>query len=214
MRTTPILLLCGLAAGITAIVYWDLPASADWQIITLMFLLAVPASLLGERIAEGWHVNPWTIVYIGCFVATHLLSNTFWLIYYDVIAAPGAEINLQGARYVLARKVYTLHLFVLVVLYLGVHAFSVMSGWRPKHDLQSKLVLTILFIAEAFAALEYVECKIFEPYEVAVAKTLGTIPPEYACQRAITPLAPFAAPVVTSCYLVWVNVSAWKRSKT
>ena len=97
----------------------------------------------------------------------------------------------------------------------------IQQGWRrlipercPEHDLQSKEILLILFLAELFAVLEYLECKIPEPYGVWTAKEHGTIRPEYSCQRALTPLAPYAAPVVTSCYLIWVNMRRWTRSKS
>lgn len=185
----------------------DLSFTIKCQGITLLAVLATPASLMGRR----GHPTTWQMpnlhswIYIGSYVASYLLANSFWLVYWGYIPAEN--------RYAMAVKIYTLHFAIMVVMAWGIHLFGVI--WRdrlPNHDLQSKEILVILFLAELFAALEYLECKIPEPDAVFVAKTLGQIAPEYACQSALSPLAPYAAPLVTSCYLIWVNIAPWRRS--
>lgn len=214
IRSVPIWLVCFLIAAILVLIAWNPDLTIKLQVVTLLLVIAAPAMLIGGKATDGYWQRPnaWTWIYNACYAASFLLANSFWLVYWGYVTPDGVEESKWGASYVLALKFFTLHLFILFNLTLGLLLLSAISI-MPKHDLQSILVLSVWIAAEIFGGLEYVECKIFEPYTVALAKTLGEIPPEYACQRALTHVAPFAAPFVTASALILFNLVRWKRIK-
>jgi hypothetical protein len=165
------------------------------QIVTIGLIVLVPL-MLYKTSPSKWAV-------IGCVVYTvsYFISNG-WQIALWTLEPPQA--------YGLALRLYQAGSLLLVATYGGITLYALFNGTRM--DLQAKLVWVVLVIAEGFAFLEYVECKMFrDPFgsdDFLLSQIWGIEVSRFACGRAFGSVTPYAAPVVTSLYAIWVNVQA------
>lgn len=190
----------GLFAGMSS----QAAVTLGGQVLAFAVVLAAPASLL-RREVEGrrWRRPGFWATVITCgYVIYFIAANLYWGVYWGWIPA--------GNRYVMAVKIYTLHLHLLLVLTLAAWLYDAITRRRHKHDLQSLLALAILLAAELLGALQYVVCKLPEPDARIAAKTLGQIAPEYVCSWASSWFTPAAVPIITTITLAAANQQLWK----
>ena len=164
------------------------------QIITLSLVLLVPAML-----HDNWPSNLTTVCCV-IYTASYLLSNLYQLSF-AYLQPPQA--------YGFALRLYTLSALLLVAIYVGI-IFAWLTKRKPiVIDTQAKLVWLVLFIAEGWAVVEYLECKLFvDPFgsgDLLLSHIWGIEVSRFACGRRFGPVAPYVAPVVTSLYLIWIN---------
>ena len=182
---------------------------APW--VTLALIIAVPAESLADsfwarRRPELTAPNPWTVTYALIFGASYFVTNAFHAAWW-LLEEPQA--------YGLAIRLYTLSGWLLAVGYLGLHAYCTLTNKSlPRHDLQAKVLLVILLIAEAFEPLQYVGCKLwYDPFgdrDLFLREIWGISVDRFACGRALGVLHPYTAPIIYSLYAIWV---IWARRR-
>ena len=169
-----------------------MPIETWVQIATLSLIILVPF-MLWRRQPSKWAVIG-CVVYAASYGITNIFHIAFWAL--DPPLAYGFALRLYQASTLL-----------LVALYAGILFYALMSGVRA--DFQAKLVWLVLFVAEAFAVLEYAECKMLvDPFgsgDLLLAQAWGIDVSRYACGRVFGSVTPYAAPIITSLYLIWIN---------
>ena len=180
---------------------------APW--VTLALILAVPLEALVDWVWSGRRPNlappnPWTIVFALIFFGSYFVTNAFHAAFW-LLEPPHA--------YGLALRLYTLSGWLLYVGALGLFAYTLLTNKvLPRPDLQAKLLLVILFIAEAFEPLQYVGCKIwYDPLgdrDPFIRDVWGISVDRFACGRALGLLHPYVAPVIYTLFALRV---LWAR---
>jgi len=168
------------------------------QIATIATVLVVPFGLYRKQPGLA------TCVGVVMFTASYFISN-LWQIAFVYLEAPQA--------YGFALRLYTLSGLLLVALYVGLIFAWLTRGKPVVLDLQARLVWLVLLVAEGWAVVEYMECKLFvDPFgsgDFLLSQIWGIEVSRFACGRRFGPVAPYIAPVVTSLYLIWIN---WRAS--
>ncbi len=187
-----------------------MPTETIVQIITLSLIILIPLMLWGTR--PSW----WAV--IGClmYTASYFIANAFhlaWLVLpgYETLEQIGkAKVasdllgTLPPTPYGFALRIYQASTLLLVALYAWIIFIAL---WR---NLQDRLVWLVLAIAETFAVLEYVQCKmLIDPFgsqDLHLTQIWGLEVSNYACGRAFGAASPHVVPIITSLYLVWVII--------
>lgn len=168
------------------------------QIATIATVLVVPYGLYRKQPGLA------TSVGVVMFTASYFISN-LWQVAFVYLEAPQA--------YGFALRLYTLSGLLLVALYAGLIFLWLTSRKPLVIDTQAKLVWLVLLIAEGWAVVEYLECKLFvDPLgsgDFLLSHIWGIEVSRFACGRRFGPVAPYIAPVITSLYLIWIN---WRAS--
>lgn len=198
---------------------------APW--VAMALHIAAPFYLIGRA------PNTWVTIGVVTYVLTWFISNQWqialWLPAYGVIAQEDAyglalrlKTNAEQTRQVLylglfftvsvlgARQIPYPKVNVKLITYKGfpvpVLRGSLTHLHLPSFDLQAKLVWLILLIAEAFAELEYIQCKmLIDPIgrqDLMLSQIWGLEVSRYACGRALGTISPFVAPTIT---LFWLS---------
>lgn len=169
------------------------------QIATIATVLLVPFGINRKQ--------PSMVTSLGLvtFVVTHFAAN-IWQLSFVYLEPPEA--------YGFALRLYTLSGLLMVVVYVGI-IFAWLTKRKPVViDTQAKLVWLVLLIAEGWAVVEYLECKLFvDPFgsgDLLLSQIWGIDVSRFACGRRFGPVAPYIAPVLTSLYLIWIN---WHASR-
>ena len=168
------------------------------QIITLALVVFVPLA---------WKHKPslWATLGVVAYTLSYLLSN-LWQIALWTLEPPAA--------YGFALRLYQQGTLLIIVLYAGIIFYGLTKGENFRQDMQAKLVWLVLLIAESFGALEYAECKmLIDPFgsgDFLLSQVWGIEVSRFACGRAFGYVTPYAAPIITSLYLIWVNIKARK----
>ena len=168
------------------------------QIICLALIIFVPAML--------WRTKPSNLAVLGCVVySVSYFTANLWQIAYVVLEPPQA--------YGFALRLYTFSSLLLILLYVSI-IFLWLTRAKPVYiDTQAKLVWLVLLIAEGWSVVEYLECKVFvDPFgkqDLLLREIWGIEVSRFACGRRFGPIAPYAAPIITSLYLIWIN---WRAS--
>lgn len=168
------------------------------QIATIALVLLVPFGINRKKPGLA------TIVGVVLFTVSYFISN-LWQLAYIYLEPPQA--------YGFALRLYTLSLLLLITIYVAT-LFLWLTRDRPiVIDTQAKLVWLILLIAEGWAVVEYLECKMFvDPLgsgDFLLSHIWGIEVSRFACGRRFGPVAPYIAPAITSFYLIWIN---WRAS--
>ncbi len=174
------------------------------QIVTLATIVFIPAILRGTR--PTW----WTV--LGClmYTASYLVSNAWQLAFFALPPLP-AEIGDQlnavmadapASAYGFALRLYQAGALLLVAVYTAIIFFAL------RGDMQARLVWLVLAVAEGFAFLEYVQCKMLvDPFgsnDLHLTQVWGIEVSRFACGRVFGYASPYMAPLITSLYLMWV----------
>ncbi len=185
----------------------DISFWAQW--ITLALIIAVPVESFADwfwtrRRPDLAPPNFWTLVYALIFGASYFATNAFQAAWW-LLDEPQA--------YGLAIRIYTLAGWLLAVGYLGLYTYTVLTNKKlPKHDLQAKVLLVILLMAEGFEPLQYIGCKIwYDPFgdrDWFIREVWGISVSTYACGRALGQLHPFVAPFIYTLFALRV---LWAR---
>lgn len=182
-----------------------MPIETWVQIATLSLIILVPL-MLWKRQPSGWTV-------VGCviYVASYFISNAFHVAFWIIDPLPpefakAIEAAMEGApasAYGFALRLYQASALLLVAVYSAIIFFAL------KGDLQARLIWLVLAIAEGFAFLEYAECKLLvDPFgskDLHLTQVWGIDVSRYACGRVFGSVTPYAAPIITSLYLIWIN---------
>jgi len=166
------------------------------QIITLALVVFVPLA---------WKHKPslWATLGVVAYTFSYLLSN-LWQVALWTLEPPAA--------YGLALRLYQQGTLLIIVFYVGIIFYGLTKAGDFRHDMQAKLVWLVLLIAETFGALEYAECKmLIDPFgsgDYLLSQVWGIEVSRFACGRAFGYLTPYAAPIITSLYLILVNIKA------
>jgi len=174
-----------------------MPIETIVQILTLSLIILVPLML--------WRRQPskWTVIGCVLYTASYFISN-IWHIAFWALDPPQA--------YGFALRLYQAGTLLLVAMYAGTFFYALVSGVKP--DLQARLVWLVLFIAEGFAVLEYAQCKMLtDPFgsgDLLLSQVWGIEVSRFACGRLFGGLTPYMAPIITSLYIIWINVRARK----
>lgn len=171
---------------------------AFWvQWLMLALILAVPFAVLSQK------PNPWALIGVACYTVSYFIANA-WHVAYWLLDAPQA--------YGFALRIWAAHGMVLTVMYAAVVFCALTIDSLPRADLQAKLVWLITFLAEGFAALEYMGCKMFvDPFggqDLLLSQVWGIEVSRFACGRALGTISPWIAPIITTVFLLWVLVAA------
>jgi len=181
------------------------------QITSLSLLLLVPLMLWGTR--PTW----WTVTGCLMYPFSVLVANAFHLAFYilDPLPPEYAEamaLAMDGAppnAYGFALRIFSASTLLLVAVY------SFMVFFALHGDLHARLVWLVVAIGEAFAFLEYAQCKmLIDPFgsnDLHLAQVWGVEVSRYACGRVFPSWAPYAAPIITSLYLIWINTKAGRH---
>lgn len=171
------------------------------QIMTIFLIVFVPVVLYRTQPSK------WTVIGCVIYTASYFISN-IWHLAFWTLDPPMA--------YGFALRVYQAGTLLLVAMYAGTVFYALLTGIRL--DLQAKLVWLVLFIAEAFAILEYAECKMLtDPFgsgDLLLSEVWGIEVSRFACGRTFGAIAPYVAPIVTSVYVIWINTKAWRQRKS
>ena len=192
------------------------------QIITLSLIILVPLMLWGSK--------PTKWATIGCvmYALSYFIAN-IWHIAFWTLEPPhayGFALRLYQAGTLLLVAIYTGVVFLAlrqprITRETGATTINIMPETGKKlvehppiivegFDMQARLVWLVLFIAEGFAVVEYAQCKmLYDPFgsgDLLLSQVWGIEVSRYACGRALGTLSPYAAPIITSAYLVWVNL--------
>lgn len=175
------------------------------QILCLSLIILVPLML--------WRTQPSRWAVVGCvmYTASYFISNS-WQIAFLVldplppeVAAAVAQImdGAPASGYGFALRLDQGNKRLLVAVYSTIMIFAL------RGDLQARLIWLVLAIAETFALLEFAECKLLvDPFgskDLHLSTVWGVEVSRYACGRRFADWAPYAAPIITSLYLVWIN---------
>ncbi len=169
----------------------DIAFWAQW--VCLALILAVPFAVTSHK------PNFWAIAGVTAYVGSYFISNG-WHIAFWVMP--------EGEAYGLALRVKTFTALLMALIYLGI-AFCVLTIDRlPRADLQAKLVWLILLLAEGFAVLEYMGCKMltdpFGSQDLLLSQVWGIETSRFACGRALSTLSPWIAPIITTGFMLWI----------
>ena len=164
------------------------------QIATIAIILFIPFASNGKQPGLA------TCVGIFLYIVSYFISN-LWQIAYVVLDPPQA--------YGFALRLYTFSSLLLILLYVSI-IFLWLTRTKPVYiDTQAKLVWLVLLIAEGWSVVEYLECKLFvDPFgsqDLLLREIWGIEVSRFACGRRFGPVAPYAAPIITSLYLIWIN---------
>lgn len=171
------------------------------QIATMALVLLVPFGLDRKQ-------RPSFITCAGVltFTISYLVSN-LWQLSYAYLEPPQA--------YGFALRLYTLSLLLLIPMYVSVILLWLTRAKTVFIDTQAKLIWLIVLVAEGWAVVEYLECKVFvDPLgdgDFLLSQIWGIEVSRFACGRRFGPVAPYMAPVITSLYLIWINWRANSR---
>ena len=169
------------------------------QIAMLVLIVMVPTMLYRTQ------PSLWTVLGCVAYTLSFFISN-LWQIALLTLEPPEA--------YGLALRLYQFGSLLLVAMYCGIIFYGLTTKANLRHDLQGKLVWLVLLIAESFAALEYAECKMLtDPFgsgDLLLSQVWGIEVSRYACGRAFGTITPYMAPIITSAYLIWINIKARK----
>jgi hypothetical protein len=185
-----------------------MPIETIVQIIVLSLIVLVPLML--------WRTGPswWAVGGCVAYTASYFIANGFHIAFWILGPLPAetaaaVDTIMQDApasAYGFALRLYQAGTLLLVALYAGIIVLAL------KGDLQARLIWLVLAIAEAFALLEYVECKMLvDPFgskDLHLGQVWGIDVSRYACGRAFGAITPYAAPAITSLYLIWINARA------
>lgn len=164
---------------------------AQW--VTLALIIAVPIAIDGRR------PNAWTVIGCAAYVISYLFANLWHVAFWTVE---------QPAAYGFALRLYTVGMMLGLLMYCGLVFAMLTIKALPRPDLQAKLVWLILLLAEAFQALEYVQCKMLtDPFgegDLVLSQVWGIEVSRYACGRALGTISPYIAPIITSLFLLRV----------
>ncbi len=167
------------------------------QWATLALILAVPFAYAGSK------PNFWAWAGVITYTVSYFIANSYHVAYW-LLEPPMAH----G----LALRIYTLHGMVLTTLFCGIVWLLLTIKGLPRPDLQAKLVWTILLVAEGFAVLEYLGCKVVvDPFgsgDLLLSQIWGIEVSRYACGRALGTISPYIAPIITTLYLLGLQ---WAR---
>ena len=184
-----------------------MPTETIFQIITLSLIILVPFILPGQ-----WGTRPSWWAVLGClmYTASYLVSNAWQLAFFALPPLP-AEIGDQlnavmadapASAYGFALRLYQAGALLLVAVYTAIIFFAL------RGDMQARLVWLVLAVAEGFAFLEYVQCKmIIDPFgsnDLHLTQVWGIEVSRFACGRVFGYASPYMAPLITSLYLIWV----------
>lgn len=168
------------------------------QIATIALVLLVPFGV--NRKQPGLA----TIAGVVLFTISYFVSN-LWQLAYVYLEPPQA--------YGFALRLYTLSLLLLITMYVATIFLWLTSRRLIVIDTQAKLVWLVVLIAEGWAIVEYLECKVFvDPLgsgDLLLSQIWGIDVSRFACGRRFGPVAPYIAPAITSLYLIWIN---WRAS--
>jgi len=184
-----------------------MPLETILQIILLSLILFIPLMLY--RTKPSWWVVWGCVAYSLSYFIANIWQIAFWLIepWPPEIAEAIQSIEAPGSPLGFALRLFQAGTLLLVAMYAGTVFFALRD-----RGLQTRLVWLVLWIAESFAVLEYLECKVFtDPFgsgDLYLAQVWGVEVSRYACGRAFGYLTPYAAPIITSLYLIWVNIKA------
>ncbi len=175
---------------------------AFWiQWVTLALIVAVPCFMLGSR------PNPWTVIAATLYVVSYFIGNAFHVALWTLE---------PPAAYGLALRLYTAYGLVMLTIYCGVLFFALTNSVLRKPDLPAKLIMLILLMAEAFQALEYIQCKMLtDPFgsgDLLLSQIWGIEVSSYACGRALGLLSPWIAPIITTTFTLWVLLVARRNN--
>ncbi len=181
-----------------------MPTETIVQIITLSLIILIPLMLWGTR--PSW----WAVTGCLMYTASYFIANAFHLAFWALEPLPPefaeawkqAMDGAPASAYGFALRIYQASTLLLVAVYAWIVFAAV---WR---NLQDRLVWLVLAIAESFAVLEYVQCKmLIDPFgsaDLHIATIWGVEVSNYACGRMFGAMSPHVVPVITSLYLVWV----------
>lgn len=168
---------------------------AQW--VTLALILAVPFAVSGHK------PNFWAAAGVCMYVVSYFIANSFHIAYW-ILEPPEA--------YGFALRIYTAHGMLLAVMYTAIVFCALTIERLPRADLQAKLVWLILLLAEGFAVLEYMGCKMltdpFGSQDLLLSQVWGIETSRFACGRALSALSPFIAPIITTLFVLWVILTA------
>ena len=188
-----------------------MPIETLIQITTLSLIILVPLML--------WKRQPsmWTVAGCVIYAASYFISNAFHIAFWILDPLPpefakAIEAAVEGApvsAYGFALRLYQASTLLLVAIYSGTIFFA-LNG-----DLQARLIWLVLAIAESFAFLEYIECKLLvDPFgskDLHLTQVWGLEVSRYACGRLFAFWTPYAVPVIPSLYLIWINARSKGR---
>lgn len=165
------------------------------QIITLSLIIFVPV------LAWKQHPSKWATLGVVAYTLSYFLTNS-WQV----------AMAMDPPAYGLALRMKQLATLGVVFMYVGIIFYAVSTNGRPDH--QSKLVWLVVLIAEGFAVLEYAECKVLvDPFgsgDKLLSEIWGVETSRFACGRVFGEWTAFAAPIITSIYLILI-FKPWRR---
>ena len=182
-----------------------MPIETWVQIFSLSLIILVP---LWWKTKPSWWAVSGCVMYSASYFISNAWHIAFWLL--EPLPAGIAEqvnavmADAPASAYGFALRLYQASTLLLVAIYSGIIVLTL------KADLQARLVWLVLAIAETFAVLEYVQCKmLIDPFgsnDFHLTQVWGIEVSRYACGRTLGLLSPYLAPVITSLYLLWIKV--------
>ena len=190
--------------------YKGLGAAASLQLVTIALTIMVPITL--------WGTGPsrWAWALSAVYVASYFIGNSwhiaFWML--EPLPAEVAEAVkriMEGAppsAYGFALRIDQANKRLLVALY----AFILLCALRG--DLQARMIMLVLAIAEGFEFLANIECKLLkDPFgsrDLHLSTIWGVEVSRYACGRVFTAWAPLVSAGVPAVFLIWINMQLAK----
>lgn len=175
------------------------------QIITLSLIILAPLML--------WGTYPTKWATVGClmYAASYFIANS-WQIAFLLLDPLPPEVA-EASRQIMETAPPSAYGFALRIdqsnkrLLVAIYAFTVFFALRQ--DMQARFVWLVVAIAESFSFMEHAQCKLLvDPFgskDLHLSTIWGIEVSRYACGRALGYLSPYAAPIITSAYLIWVN---------
>lgn len=185
--------------------YFGWPTAVQILLISLLVMLPL--------VAYQSKPSPWAMVAIVMYTLSYAVANLYHIAF-DLIAPWSPEIralmaDIPGSARGFALRLYQFGTLLILAIYAILNFFAL---WDK--DLQTRMNWLVLAIAESFAVLEYAECRVFtDPFgsqDLYLAGVWGVEVVTSACGQKFGPGTDYAAPIITTIFMIFVN---WNRRK-
>lgn len=174
------------------------------QIITLSLIIFVPLMVYGQK------PENWTVAAAIFYSASYAVANLYNIAYaavppwpQEIIEAMDA-LGVPGSPHGFAVRLYQFGTLVIAAGYAGTTFFALRH-----QSLRVRMNWLVVWVAESYAVLEYLGCKVFrDPLgtgDVYLAGRWGVEVLRSSCGREFGELTPWLAPIITGVFLIWVN---------
>lgn len=180
------------------------------QIILISLVIMLPV------IAYQTKPSLWSVVAIVMYTVSLGAANLYHVAF-DLVMPWTPEIremlaDVPGSARGFALRLYQWATLLILALYATLNFFAL---WDK--DLQTRMNWLILLIAEWFAVLEYAECRLFtDPFgsrDLYLAGVWGVEVAKSACGQKFGPGSDYIPPIVTTIFMIAVNVRNAKSHK-